>query len=131
MKKFQFGVLRSFSLLEENDPEFGKIIGGEKLIGTVNDLYDLMVDKNQNIVIRDMPGNARQVIASSEKSLIKMLKEITIPWKLYPDALVLPPTDENKNWLKKFINKQKKLNNNALPFWVEYAFRELDIRWEI
>lgn len=126
--KYIFGKARHIEIFEQQYwiPQNEMFV-----IGNMSDFYDLIKTSEGRIMVRNMREFENEIIAESLEQLQIIIDEIIEPWIGNEHEFILPRTSENLNWYKQYISRNKNKENYHLSFWVNFAFREFDIRWDV
>jgi len=148
MKKIGFGTLRFVELFSENEDEsihsydsyieafkLKERLGKDyKVMGSINGMDPVIEVKREDrepIVAFDSRENQLILLANSRKEFFKILERIEDVWKDYSSEMFLPRSPANIAAYKQFVKDIKQIGGIDFEYWIDYAFKELDIRYEV
>ncbi|NTS41812.1 hypothetical protein HRG84_12925 [Flavisolibacter sp. BT320] len=144
----KIGTLRFIELYEDNDIEkklsFKSYIKAFVLsqqlgpsvavIGSVNGMSPLL-QKQEEYSVAVFAFDEGQIkvikIANDKNELMQILGWIDDCWREYSDEMFLPRTASTNAQYKQFVQKIKQLPEIDTGYWIDLAFKELDIRYEV
>jgi hypothetical protein len=149
MEKISFGTLRFIELYMNTDDELihsfdsyiESFLINEKMgnadfnvIGSVNGMEPLFKVKRtaEEYVAAYKTAEDRLIkISNSEAELIQIITKISEIWQQYPDEMFLPRNTKTVSFYRQFIDYIKSIPQIEFWYWIDFAFKELDIRFEV
>jgi len=148
MRKINFGTLRFVELFSDDDEEIihsydsyidafklqGRLGKDYRVVGSINGMDPLFEMKRNNrahVIVFNSRENQMILLANSREEFFKILKRIEDIWKDYSSEMFLPRTSANIAAYKQFVNDLKQIGGIDFEYWTDFAFKELDIRYEV
>ncbi|RYZ24226.1 MAG: hypothetical protein EOO10_20570 [Chitinophagaceae bacterium] len=127
-KKLSFKTyLKAFSLLQQLEVPFA-------VIGSVNGMSPLLQKQegfSLPVFVFDERENRLLKLANHKSELMQILGWIDDCWREYSEEMFLPRNASTNAQYKQFVQKIKNLPEIDPGYWIDFAFKELDIRYEV
>jgi hypothetical protein len=148
MRKIEFGTLRFIELFDDTDivqrRNYDRYITSFKLdeeigsdftvIGSINGMEPIIKIKKTNInpiVIYSSTENRLIIVATDEDNFTEILNRISEVWKGYSAEMFIPKNTETIARYRQFKEWILAHHGIAYGYWIDFAFKEFDIRYEV
>jgi hypothetical protein len=146
--RINFGTLRFIELYNDDESEnqqeyeaflhaFGlphKLKGGYKVIGSINAMSPLLQLSEKSsgpVFVFDEMDTELVRLANNRMELLQILEWIGECWNSYSAEMFLPRNPETIAQYRQFVQKIKEVPGIDAAYWIDFAFKELDIRYEV
>lgn len=148
MIRYSFGTLRFIDIYSVEDKEdkkqfdsYIKAFELEKIIrkpfdviGSINGMEPIICIKQNNresIMKHCSSDNSLLPIAENLIQLNNIINKIKAIWDNHQNEMFLKRNEQNLEFYNQFVIFIHKIKNIDSNFWIDFAFKELDIRYEV
>lgn len=146
MKKVVFGTMRFIELFSPEDEEHIHAFDGYTrafqlykktgesyvVIGSVNAMEPVLSidDKEGIVVVHSSTENRLITLAKDPDQFLEIVSAINKVWKDHPDKMFLPRNSETLLLFKQFKEYITAIPGIDAGYWIDFAFKELDIYYK-